>query len=373
MRIAHVLTFLDSKRSYGGPVTVALGLAEEQIRQGEQVSLVTLSNEANMTFLPEGLSRKIFQVRKRNSNKKFSGLFSIRALYWLFTNRNKFDIFHLHYSRDVFQVLAGLILTRGQATVILQPHGMITNTLSTKKRYQSIYDWAFTNRVVSRAAGVVALQEIEAKALSDNFTCGEIAIVPNGIKFGEITDEKSRSKGLVVFVSRLHPQKDPHIFLDAALNLIQNGTELDFEIGGPDGGLKFEIVSRINAAKSDQLKFLGSLDNKQVLQLFRKANILVLPSIDDPYPMVVLEALSCGLEVVLSSSSGLASAIQENKLGRVFEPGLQNLEEAILLAISGERDPISVRQTAEKLFNISAVVTTLESVYQRFQMPKQEK
>jgi glycosyltransferase involved in cell wall biosynthesis len=368
MKIAHVLTFLDSKRSYGGPVSVALGIAEEQKLQGHQITLVALSDELDLSFLPSGLSAEIFQVRKRKYQKKFSSLINLGALYWVLVNRNKFDIIHLHFSRDLFQVIVGLIATRGKAKVILQPHGMITNEVAKKKIYQKIYDGIFTNRVVAAATGVVALQKIEERALVKNFNCLNVSIIPNGIRFGNGSLEIRKGKSLVIFLTRLHPQKNPQLFVDVAIEMIKNGSDIQFAIGGTDGGLQTEIESTIHDANLSQLKFLGALNNSQVLDLFGNADLLVLPSQDDQYPMVILEALSCGLEVVLSSSSGLAHAIEKHDLGYVCEPDLQSIEQAISQAIANPRNPIKIRETARSIFNIASVVNSLDTVYREYQV-----
>jgi glycosyltransferase involved in cell wall biosynthesis len=358
---------LDAKRSYGGPVSVALGVAEEQIRNGHSVSIVALSPDTAFPYLPSGLEQRIFNVKRNKSAQKFSGLISIKALVWLWVNRNEFEIFHLHFSRDLFQVLAGNILRGSKASIIIQPHGMITNQVSAKKPYQGLYDFVLTNPAVSRASRVLALQEIEARLLKANFDCQNISIVPNGINFRDTPDESLRSQELVIFISRLHPQKNPHLFVDAAINLIRKGTNLEFAIGGTDGGLSDEISSAIRETNSDQLEFLGSLENSEVLDLLKRAKLLVLPSIDEQYPMIVLEALSRGVIVVLSSSSGLAPIIERNKLGYIYDSKRETLEQAILNAMSNSARLDRVRERAESIFEISSVVASLESVYKECQ------
>ena len=364
MRIAHVVTYLDKKRSYGGPVSVAIGLAQEQVNQGDEVDLISLSNSSALeSMIPNGVLGHFFVVKNKTARTKFSRLISMSALYWLLKNRNTFDIFHLHFSRDLFQVLAGLIVTSGKAKVVLQPHGMITNATRHAKAYQAIYDRLLTNRVIAKADMVIALQEIEKSALWSNFGCQSIEILPNGINFDDIRQNQIRDKKLVVFVSRLHSQKNPILFIDAATSLLAKGSNLHFEIAGPDGGLEKEVLEKVTNANLSSLKFLGSLDNFEVIELFDRAGLLVLPSIDDPYPMVVLEALSRGLPVALSSRTGVSPLIKKHNLGVTFEPGLENLEDAILKATSQKFFPEKTQQIAKQVFDVAAIVKTLRAIY----------
>jgi hypothetical protein len=82
VRIAHVVTYLDKKRSYGGPLTVALGLAAEQASQGDQVHIVALTDSKTLGYqeIPSGISPHIFKVSRKPHSRKFSRLISLQAL-----------------------------------------------------------------------------------------------------------------------------------------------------------------------------------------------------------------------------------------------------------------------------------------------------
>lgn len=343
-------------------MSVALGLAEAQFRLGDETSVVALSDSLDCSYISRNLASHLFSVRRVKPGRKFSSLISIRAFIWLFRNRNNFDVFHLHFSRDIFQVVTGLILSTSKAKLIIQPHGMITNRVSAKKWYLPIFDWIFTKRVLNQSSRIIALQEIEMHELQESFRCKNLTIVPNGIRFERKIRMTDRKK-LVLFVSRLHPQKNPLLFVEAALNLIDQGTDMQFAIAGADGGLESEILARIEAAETKQLRFLGALENKEVLDLLSEASLLVLPSVDDQFPMIILEALSSGLQVVLSSSSGLAPTIKNNQLGFLFEPKSQKLEKIILTAMERPLNPKTIEAKSKNIFNISSVANTLNDIY----------
>jgi glycosyltransferase involved in cell wall biosynthesis len=246
---------------------------------------------------------------------------------------------------------------------------MITNATSRRKPYQSFFDFLFIKPALTRANCVIALQAIEQESLVKTFGCSNIEILPNGVNFQDFSDYEPRDNKLVVFVSRLHPQKDPLVFVKVAQRMLKKGVSLKFEVAGSDGGLEAEVVRQIENTNSDQLKFLGSLGNKEVRSIFRRACVLVLPSKDDQYPMVILEAAACGLQVILSSSSALAPTISKNKLGITCEPTIDNLEQSILDAIAHPIESSKIIQIASEIFNISSVVKSLTAIYTRRQHP----
>lgn len=365
MKILHIITFVDANRSYGGPLSVALGLAEEQARQNHEVTLVGLTNKEDRksVIAGSGPTERLFSVNRFMPGQKFSKLFSLKAAFWVWKNQKNFDVIHMHFSRDIFQTIIGLGLRPKQINLTLQPHGMLTNVVAKEKFVQFVYDWLLTNRVLKKANLVLALQDIEKAALLKNFKPKRVELLPNGVAFNRTTQSQLRDRKLVVFVSRLHVQKNPMLFVEAALTLIGAGSDLHFAIAGPDGGESSAVIEAIDQASTKQLRYLGALQNNEVRDLFSQAGVLVLPSIDDPFPMVVLEALSMGLQVAISESCGIAAIIHGNNLGEVFNTSLHDIVKSIGNATSSPRDSEVIVNKARQLFDISLIVGKLDFVY----------
>lgn len=58
---------------------------------------------------------------------------------------------------------------------------------------------------------------------------------------------------------------------------------------------------------------------KKTLDFYQMADALLLPTLYDPFPNVILEALSCGLPVITSTTCGGAEFIQNGKNGFVCD------------------------------------------------------
>ena len=99
----------------------------------------------------------------------------------------------------------------------------------------------------------------------------------------------------------------------------------------------------------------------------RQATLYVLPSVDEPYPMSVLEAMSVGLPVVVTDSCGLAPFVGEHDAGIVTDHTVESLADALRTLVAdperaaamGARGRDAVR--AER--SMAAIAQRLEHFY----------
>jgi UDP-glucose:(heptosyl)LPS alpha-1,3-glucosyltransferase len=70
------------------------------------------------------------------------------------------------------------------------------------------------------------------------------------------------------------------------------------------------------ARRLENVRFLGDRDD--LIDLYRAADVLVQPTLYDPFPLVTLEALACGLPVITTRWNGAASLLTEGREGHVI-------------------------------------------------------
>jgi glycosyltransferase involved in cell wall biosynthesis len=104
------------------------------------------------------------------------------------------------------------------------------------------------------------------------------------------------------------------------------------------------------------------------------AAVYVLPSVEEPYPMTVLEAMSHGCPVVVTDSCGLAPLVARSGSGIVTSPGSQAVGAAVeeLLADPQRRRAMgqAAQRTVHNQLNMKVVTQTLLSAYEGARLRK---
>ncbi len=125
---------------------------------------------------------------------------------------------------------------------------------------------------------------------------------------------------LTLSVGRLDPQKGLDVLLDAALKVVETRQDWHLALAG-DGPERDAL--RIRSESDPRLKnrthWLGRRDD--VPSLLKAANALVLPSLWEGMPNVVLEAMAARRAVVASAVEGTEDLVIPGQTGWLVPPG----------------------------------------------------
>jgi teichuronic acid biosynthesis glycosyltransferase TuaC len=138
---------------------------------------------------------------------------------------------------------------------------------------------------------------------------------------------------LVLFVGNFLPIKNPLIVVEGHRTLRANVPQAWLAlIGG--GPMEKEMRSRIR----QNVKFVGRQASAEVARWMRAADCLILPSVNEGVPNVILEAFASGLPVVASQVGGIPEVLNKN-YGRLIQASEQNLANAVLEVLAEKIDP----------------------------------
>jgi glycosyltransferase involved in cell wall biosynthesis len=165
-------------------------------------------------------------------------------------------------------------------------------------------------------------------------------------------------------------RKRPHSFLGLAKFANLNGIDAEFIIYGADGG-ELESIQNIISTDSNigSVTYLGALSPNDVQKELGNCDLLVLPSENEPFPMVVLESLSVGTPVLIMPSSGIADLLSSHHPEMVAKSD-SDLDLSIAFAnlLKNHLSILSrsaVQNTCRKLFDLDKVVDVLEFNYRK--------
>lgn len=135
----------------------------------------------------------------------------------------------------------------------------------------------------------------------------------------------------IIYAGKLCEKKGVLCLLNALDKLDQSGLSLRLAGGYSDPDEYGRIVRRAKAA-GYPVEFLGRLPQTELAQAFRRARLFVLPSFFEGLPLVIVEALACGLKVVATDLPGvrswIASQVTNSQIEFVPPPVMKQVDEA---------------------------------------------
>ena len=227
-------------------------------------------------------------------------------------------------------------------------------------------------QIWGNAGAIVAnSNSLRKLALSSNAE-QKIEVIPNGVDVNRFdpTPAKSSTDDVfrIVCVSRLTPRKGLETLLRAVAKLDDVNAELII-IG--TGEAEREISALIESLEiQDRVSLAGSVAQPDLGPHYRQADVFVLPSLAESCAMALLEAMSCGLPVVVSSAGGNPEIVDHDVNGLLFEPESNTQLEHALRKLANAPDLLEKmsRNNAAKMredYTWESVAAKYEVVYKR--------
>lgn len=172
---------------------------------------------------------------------------------------------------------------------------------------------------VRRTDGVVCISSYTRELVEPS--ARQCWLLPNATESSYFNAKPAPEPPLtLLFIGALDERKNPIGYIKACGKLIsENGWRMRLcGEGNPDSPYMVEL--RQLAAEYPWIELPGWVSRENLLSEMEKAGLLVLPTLEDNCPMVVLEAMSAGLPVIASRVGGVPDLISEGKTGMMFDP-----------------------------------------------------
>ncbi len=175
--------------------------------------------------------------------------------------------------------------------------------------------------ITARAADLVlAPSAATAAEIRRDYRVEDVGVIPNVTGGLEIAPagEMEGPPGYLLFVGRLRIRKGVEVLLEALRELRGRVPGAVLKIAG-DGEHR-AALERKAAGLGLAVTFLGTRDGSRVRALLAGAAALVVPSIYEGMPLVVLEAMERGVPVVASAVSGIPEVVVDGETGWLVPP-----------------------------------------------------
>jgi glycosyltransferase involved in cell wall biosynthesis len=170
---------------------------------------------------------------------------------------------------------------------------------------------------------------IMAKYYSQNFGIGmeKIKVVPNSINLArfqplngehriELMEELdiSDSSKVVLFVHWLSERKGTHYLPEIIKKVVGKIPNVVFVVVG-DGPCRDKLIQKINeVGVGEYTRITGGVPNAKIPQYYGLADLFIMPSTDEGFPRVLLEAMAMGVPFVANDVGGVKDILTERQL-----------------------------------------------------------
>lgn len=146
-----------------------------------------------------------------------------------------------------------------------------------------------------------------------------------------------------IYVGRLASEKNLPLLLSAYRNCIETAQHANWGlIFVGDGPMKGQLIKTAAEHGLSGVTFAGGMPWHEVPTYLAQADVLILPSLSEPWGLVVNEAMVCGLPVVVSSQCGcVGDLVQHGQNGFTFDPEEEKELTAALLHYINHPDDVA--------------------------------
>lgn len=364
MRILHCL-----RAPVGGLFRHVLDLAAEQARRGHAVGILADSNaEDRLTMQKFNAVAPMLELGiHRIPMNRNPGLGDMQAYGAVrdFARTLDLDVLHGHGAKGgAYARLVSHSLKRQRVKSFYTPHG---GSLNFKPGSAEGRIFLGLERILERySAGLIFESAYAARVYAERVRKPGIAyrIIPNGLQPSDFTPAQPVGDTTdILFVGELRSIKGIEYLIDALaeMNAERRVTATIVGAGPIADDLKAKVAT---LGLSDRIAFTGALPARDAFNLGR---IMVVPSLAESFPYVVLEAAAAGLPLIATNVGGIPEIVAETDTALIAPASVSALAAAIMEKLNDPEEAAvkaaTLRSNVERKFTVASMADAVLDFY----------
>lgn len=307
MRFLFVTPYYFPATSYGGPIYSVKELAENLVKRGHHVTVLTSNLNRNKEIYKNITAEKkinnvkiiyfridFFKLFKKNL---FGYFYSSALKKYLKKNIKKFDILHSQINFNYFSYIGLKLAQKNNIVNFFSQRGTYSpERLKFKSLKKKFYFHLFEKNIIKRCANLIALNDFEIKYYKALGFFDKIIKIGNGIskiKFKRNTRAFShinKNKINILYLARISKLKGIDILIKTIIKYKNQLQNYNFHIAGFDEDKYFKTLNA-NFLMQHNIYYYGHLEFNLKYSLIEKIDALILPSYGEGLSISILEAL----------------------------------------------------------------------------------
>ena len=334
MQIVHVVNSVNPMN--GGPIEGVKQLAAALYTLGHTVEVASLDD-------PAASYAKAFPLPLYALGPSFHRYrFSSALVPWLRENARRYDVVVVNGIWGYASFGTWRALRQSGTPYAIFTHGMLDPWFKHQYPLKHLKKWLYwpwaEYRVLRDASAVIFTSEEERLLARRSFwlyAARERVVnygtaLPNGdpeVQKNAFFDRfpKTRGKRLVLFIGRIHPKKGCELAIRAFASVMGEGPDWHLVMAGPDQiGWQRELSEMADSlGLADRTTWTGMLTGDVKWGSIRASEVLLLPSHQENFGIVVAEALACGVPTLISNKVNIWREVEDAGAGLVADDNVQ--------------------------------------------------
>lgn len=304
----------------GGGASVAHPLAVNLSASGHEIDVVTSGmHELPNTETVDNIDiHRVPCVRKHrhytNTRELLTYIWPAYRKAYSLAKKQQYDINHTHFALPSGLASYMLYKKMGLPYVITVHGSDIPGYNPDRFRIAHILARPVWRRIIMNSQRVVSASSF-LKGLIQRRIDVPVDVIPNGYdangKISGLRDKENR----ILVVTRMFRRKGVQHFVEALA-----GLDHDWEVVVAGDGPYLPVLKEQARRRDLKIKFVGFVQGDVLTKLYETSKIFVFPSIQENFPVVLLEAMQAGCAIVTTSAEGCSEVIGD--AGIVTTPGI---------------------------------------------------
>ncbi len=350
LKIAQVGSIWETTppKLYGGTERVVHGLTEELVKRGHKVTLFATGDSKTSATLKSVLPKAAY----RQGIPWTNFLYPLHHISEAFERAAEFDIIHMHFNTRadyVALVLAGMIKT---PTVFTTHFAYPSESEKDKEKRERV---VFLKKYKDR--NFISISKAQQTLSFLNY----VGKVHNGLDFSKFPFHEKAGDSLI-WIGRFCHDKGTKEAIQVAKKTGQKlilAGKIDKQNAAYVKYYKEEVEPHIDGK---QIIYVGEANDAQKIKLLKKAKALLMPiNWNEPFGLVTIEAMACGVPVIAFDKGPMKEIIMNNKTGFIVK-NVNEMAKAVNKVDQLNRKLI--RQYTLSHFSAAAMADNYEKVYE---------